>query len=339
MSEHIERINPDSWTWMLLAPPKGRPRTRGTGFWGGHPIVYAEAARSGGGPYVYDGANPHELAVDGAERVSFGTGTGEHLAGTAWFKEVGHAVVLRRAGGGFRAIDLHDAAYVSTAARAAAAGIVVGSGVPVGKTLSVALVWKADGGSPAVLDGLEPGQPAEAAATDGTVHGGVAAGRTVAGQAVAWKAGSAEPSFLPAAGAWSWGVAAVAAGAFTGTAWKNPDDCRPSFWPSSSGPWVDLTPAGFLGGEAHGAAPGLQAGWSYTAKDRQGAHAMLWGGSTSAVVDLHPLVDAGKFNESFAAAVLATPAAVDVIGWVGHKVDGRLLACQACRWTAKVVGS
>lgn len=325
------RITPGSWTCTLLPFPKGRPRSRGLGYWGDRPVAYAEAARGGGAAYVWLDDGPREISVPGAESVSVVPSADESLPGQAVIGGVSRAVVIRLDGGGIAYTDLHDPRFESTTALACAGRTVVGAGTPAGRRQTVGLVWKVSGGTPEPLDGPDPDRSTEARATDGTWHAGAAG---MPARAVAWRAGSPAPLVLASPRGSNAGAAGVDGGRFTGTIWTTMENCRAAFWPTAEAPWVDLTPKGFACAEGRASAAGLQTGWAYLDRKREVAHAVLWGGAASRFTDLHAFVPNRKYNFSRAAAIRVAGPRVSLLGSAGVSANGAVPVQQACRWDA-----
>jgi hypothetical protein len=324
-----------SWTFSLLASPPRRTRAKALGFWGMEPLGHAEA-RGRSVSFVWSSGSPVEVAVAGLKDVSLARRAGaEQAAGLCYVRGNQHALLLRRTGAGFEAVDLHPKAYEKTLAMGCSGGQQVGYGTPKGARRDVALLWSGSAESVIELRAKDPALETTAYAIANGVQAGYS-GTGVGHRAVLWRGNTGSVVDLhpqqvkisqceDTDGVEQVGIAAV-----------NLLVSIPSLWRGSAESWVDLSVKGFHGGAAYACASGIQIGSVALDKDNQRHHAALWTGTAGSFVDLHDFVPKTDFTNSCALGLHVEGKRLRIAGEVSLMKDGVSYSQRAALWEAEL---
>lgn len=328
-------VSPGSWKFFLLASPPRRKRAKALGFWGADPLGYAEGTGRSVS-YVWSSGNPIEVAVSGWKDVSLARGAEEdQAAGSCYVRGNQHALLLRRNGAGFEALDLHPKGYEKTFAMGCFAGQQVGYGTPKGVRQDVALLWSGNAGSVVELRAPDPAQETTAYAIANGVQVGYSGGQGRQ-RAVLWRGSSDSAVELHPKDMMISECEGTDGTQQVGRAAASLYVVMPSLWHGSADSWVDLSPKGFHGGAAYACADGIQIGSVALDKEYRRHHAALWTGSAQTFLDLHAFVPKQDFNESCAWGIRVEGRRVRVAGEVSLMKDGISYDQRAALWEAEL---
>ena len=330
-------VKTGSWAFSLLPSPPRRKRAKALGFWGADPLGHAEGSGRSVS-FVWSSGSPVEVALAGFKDVSLASRADEdQAAGACYVRGNQHALLVRRTGAGFDALDLHPKAYERTVAMGCFAGQQVGYGTPKGARKDVALLWSGSAGSVVELRASDPALETTAYAIANGVQVGYSGGPGRQ-RALLWRGSTESVAELHPKQAKLSECGATDGVEQVGVAAVNFVVSIPSLWRGSADSWVDLSPKGFHGGTACACSGGIQVGFVALDKDNQRHHAALWTGSASSFVDLHEFVPKQDFSDSCAWGIRVAGERLSNAGEVSLMKEGVSYSQRAALWEATLSG-
>jgi hypothetical protein len=330
-------VKTGSWAFSLLPSPPRRKRAKALGFWGADPLGYAEGTGRTVS-FVWSSGTPVEVALAGFKDVSLASrADADQAAGSCYVRGNQHALLVRRTGAGFDAIDLHPKAYEKTVAMGCFAGQQVGYGTPKGARKDVALLWSGSAESVVELRARDPALETTAYAIANGVQVGYSGGPGRQ-RALLWRGSTESVAELHPKEAKLSECDATDGVEQVGVAAVNFLVSIPSLWRGSADSWVDLSPKGFHGGTACACSGGIQVGFVALDKDNQRHHAALWTGTASSFVDLHEFVPKQDFSDSCAWGIRVEGARLCIAGEVSLMKDGVSYSQRAALWETTLAG-